>query len=179
LRYWGVEDVRLLNGGWKGWTAARHPTDKAEPATAAVKFAAKARRERLATKEQLLESLKGDKLQTVDARSEKEFCGDEKLTNKRAGAIPGAKQLEWSDLLDRDTQRFKAAADLRKLFVGAGVALDRPTATYCQSGGRAAVMAFAMELMGAKDVSNYYPSWAEWGNADDTPVVPGKAREKK
>ena len=32
-------------------------------------------------------------------------------------------------------------------------------------------MAFTLELMGAKDVRNYYKSWAEWGNADDTPIV--------
>jgi thiosulfate/3-mercaptopyruvate sulfurtransferase len=24
--------------------------------------------------------------------------------------------------------------------------------------------------MGMKDVRNYYKSWAEWGNADDTPI---------
>jgi thiosulfate/3-mercaptopyruvate sulfurtransferase len=40
-------------------------------------------------------------------------------------------------------------------------------------------MAFAMELMGADGVSNYYPSWAEWGNTEDTPVVPGKTGGKK
>ena len=90
-----------------------------------------------------------------------------------------AKQLEWIDLLDKDTQRFKSAADLRKLFEEAGIALDRPTATHCQSGGRAAVMVFGMELMGANDVSNYYASWAEWSNAVDTPVVPGKAKQTK
>jgi 3-mercaptopyruvate sulfurtransferase SseA len=28
--------------------------------------------------------------------------------------------------------------------------------------------------MGARDVRNYYRSWAEWGNADDTPVVKPK-----
>ena len=32
-------------------------------------------------------------------------------------------------------------------------------------------MVFAMELMGATEVRNYYLSWAEWGNAEDTPVV--------
>jgi 3-mercaptopyruvate sulfurtransferase SseA len=25
--------------------------------------------------------------------------------------------------------------------------------------------------MGAPSVSNYYASWGEWGNADDTPIV--------
>jgi 3-mercaptopyruvate sulfurtransferase SseA len=31
--------------------------------------------------------------------------------------------------------------------------------------------------MGAKDVSNYYRSWSEWGNSDDTPIVPGKPKD--
>jgi len=81
-------------------------------------------------------------------------------------------------LLDKDTQRFKSAANLRKLFEEAGIALDRPTATHCQSGGRASVMVFGLELMGAKGVSNYYPSWSEWSSSEETPVVPGKAKQK-
>jgi thiosulfate/3-mercaptopyruvate sulfurtransferase len=177
LRYWGVEDVRILNGGWMGWKAGRHPTEDAETVPVPVKFAAIAHRDRLATKEQLLDSLKTGRVQIVDARSVEEFCGDEKLTNKRGGAIPGAKHLEWIDLLDKQTQRFKSAADLQRIFGQAGIALDKPSAAHCQSGGRAAVMAFGMELMGAKDVSNYYPSWSEWSNAADTPVVPGKVKK--
>jgi thiosulfate/3-mercaptopyruvate sulfurtransferase len=176
LRYWSVEDVRLLNGGWVGWEKGARPTETAETAPVPVKFVAKARAGRLATKDDLLKSLDGGKLQIVDARSEKEFCGIDKLTNKRAGAIPGAKQLEWIDLLDKDTQRFKGPGDLKKLFDGAGIELDKPTATHCQGGGRAAVMAFGLELMGAKDVSNYYKSWSEWGNAEDTPVALPKPR---
>jgi thiosulfate/3-mercaptopyruvate sulfurtransferase len=179
LRYWGVQDVRLLNGGWQGWTAGAYPTEKGGAPPAPVPFVAQARPERLATKGQLLKALDGGDPQIVDARSEKEYCGVEKLTNRRGGAIPGARQLEWSDLLDPETHRFKPAAELRKLFGQAGVALDRPTTTYCQSGGRASVMAFGLELMGAKDVRNYYASWNEWGNAADTPVEPGKPREKK
>jgi len=183
LRYWGVDDVRLLNGGWKAWSDGRFPVESKPSAAQPVQFAAKARPERLATKEQLLKSLSiadGEgartKLQIVDARSEREFCGLEKMRNKRAGAIPGAKQLEWIDLIDKQTQRFKSAAELRQVFASAGIALDRPTATHCQSGGRASVMAFGLELMGAKDVSNYYPSWAEWSGDPNTPVVPGKPK---
>ncbi len=179
LQYWGVKDVRLLHGGWVGWQAGKHPTEVSGAAPSAVQFAAKARAERLASKEQVLESLKSGMLQIVDARTAGEFCGTEKLANSRAGAIPGAKHLEWIDLLEKETQRFKSAPELRKLFEQAGIVLDTPTATHCQSGGRAAVMAFGMELMGAKEVSNYYRSWSEWGNAEDTPVVPGKPKNSK
>lgn len=178
LRYWGVEDVRLLNGGWKAWEDGNHRTETAVAFPTPVEFVATPRPERLATKEQLLKSLGGGKLQIIDARSEREFCGIEKMANKRAGAIPGAKQLEWVDLIDRKTNRFKPADELRRLFASAGISLDRAIATHCQSGGRASVMAFGLELMGSKDVSNYYPSWAEWSSANDTPVVSGTPKER-
>ena len=177
LRYWGVADVRLLNGGWKNWTAGKHDVSKESTTVAATKFEAVAQTDRLATKKFLIGAIGDGKLQIVDARSEKEFCGTEKINNKKAGAMPGAKQLEWTDLLEPTTQRFKSADDLTKLFADAGIALDKPSATHCQSGGRASVMAFGMELMGAKDVRNYYRSWGEWGNADDTPIVPGKPKK--
>ncbi len=38
------------------------------------------------------------------------------------------------NLLDKETHRFKAAADFNKLFEQAGISLDKPTATHCQSG---------------------------------------------
>jgi len=171
LRYWGVEDVRLLNGGWKQWKSKELPTtsDDAKPADA-VAFQAEPRSKRLATKDQILDLLKTDGLQIVDARSSDEFCGIDKRSD-RGGAIPGAKNLEWSDLINQKTNRFKSAAKLRHLFDEAGIDLNRPTASHCQSGGRASVMAFGLELMGAQDVRNYYKGWSEWGNADDTPVV--------
>jgi thiosulfate/3-mercaptopyruvate sulfurtransferase len=178
LRYWGVADVRLLNGGWVGWDAGKHPAEKGEAAVTAAEFKAVAAPDRLATKDDLLKSLTGGKLQIVDARSEGEFCGIDSLKNKRAGAIPGAKQLEWIDLIEKDTHRFKSPEVLKKLFDAAGIKLDRPTATHCQSGGRAAVMAYGLELMGAKDVRNYYKSWSEWGNAADTPVEKPEPKKK-
>lgn len=175
LRFWGLDDVRLLNGGWKGWQRAQQEVEtKANSPAAITQPELKPIAERLATKEQILASLPAHDLQIVDSRSEAEFCGDEKLKNARGGAIPGAKHLEWDDLLDAETGRFLPAPELAEVFAKSGVALDKPTATHCQSGGRASVMAFGMELMGAKHVSNYYRSWHEWGNAADTPVEPGK-----
>jgi len=171
LRYWGVKDVRLLNGGWQAWFAARPGFGSGTPVPPQAKdFQAQPVAEKLATKAELLRSLDSQSLQIVDARSEAEHCGLEPLKNKRAGAIPGAKLLEWDDLLQEGSGRFKPAAELKQLFADAGIDLNKPTATHCQGGGRAAVMAFGMELMGAEQVSNYYKSWGEWGNDDDTPI---------
>jgi thiosulfate/3-mercaptopyruvate sulfurtransferase len=179
LRYWGVRDARMLNGGWETWKAEGRPTsDQTPPAPQPAEFKARARRRRLAVKRQILASLAESTWQIVDTRSEAEFCGIDKKGNQKAGAIPGAVRLEWSDLIDSETHRLKSPDQLRELFAQAGIELDRPTVTHCQSGGRASVMAFGMELMGAKQVRNYYQSWNEWGNSDDTPIVVSeKAKE--
>jgi thiosulfate/3-mercaptopyruvate sulfurtransferase len=174
LRYWGFADVRLLNGGWPAWASSSSAAPKEAPRVEPTAPRLTAHPERLATKEQVLGHLKGNGPQIIDTRSEKEYCGDDRRA-RRGGAIPGAKHLEWSDLLVADG-RFKSADELRKLFREHDVSLKEPAVTYCQSGGRAAVMAFGLELMGARDVRNYYRSWNEWGNDPDTPVVTPKKK---
>lgn len=169
LRYCGFDDVRLLNGGWAAWQAGGGKVSKDEPSIPPADGKHFKQDGRLATKDHILKGLKEKPAQLIDARSKEEHCG-ERQTAKRNGAMPGAVHLEWTDTLDPKTKRFKTADELNKLFEDAGIDLHKPAVTYCQSGGRAAVMAFALELMGAKDVRNYYKSWAEWGNADDTPV---------
>jgi thiosulfate/3-mercaptopyruvate sulfurtransferase len=176
LRYWGVKDVRLLNGGWDGWLAAGGKPEMTENEPVSRRIDLKPVSDRIATRLQLESRLKEGKLgQIVDARSEMEYCG-EALTAKRNGAIPGAKHLEWSATLDPKTGKFKRPAELAKLMADAGIDPAKPSTTYCQSGGRAAVMAFALELMGGKPARNYYRSWAEWGNSADTPIVKPKKK---
>jgi thiosulfate/3-mercaptopyruvate sulfurtransferase len=178
LRYWGFKDVRLLNGGWKAWTDGKFPVQtKAKIIDDHGKYRhlkVKAAKDRLATKDQLLSWLKEGGPQIVDARTEGEYCGDTSHA-QRGGSIPSARHLEWKDTIDPKTQRFKSPDELKKLFKEVGIDPQRPTVTYCQSGGRAAVMAFVLELMGGKEVRNYYRSWSEWGNDPNTPV----ARPKK
>jgi thiosulfate/3-mercaptopyruvate sulfurtransferase len=170
LRYWGVRDVKLLNGSWTGWKESKSRIESDEVKVAVISPKLKVDKVRLATKDQLLETIKSKALQIVDARSSDEFCGKQE-TAKRNGAIPGAVHQEWTDAIDKKTQRFKSADELIKLFKENQIDVTRPTVTYCQSGGRAAVLAFTLELMGVKDVKNYYKSWSEWGNAEDTPIV--------
>jgi thiosulfate/3-mercaptopyruvate sulfurtransferase len=177
MRYWGVRDVRMLNGGWQGWLASggMQEKDTGKRHHAAKNTRLNPEHQRLVVKEQLLEGLKKKRYQIADARSRDEYCGIGK-TARRTGAIPAARRLEWSDLIDKKTQRFKSPAELTRLLKQAGIDLERPTVTYCQSGGRASVLAFALELMGARDVRNYYCSWSEWGNADDTPIEKREAK---
>jgi thiosulfate/3-mercaptopyruvate sulfurtransferase len=177
LDYWSIQPVRLLNGGWQAYRAAGGPIDEGRadrPSITATRPKLAPHRSRLARKSDLLRELPRKRLQLLDARSTAEYCGQARKA-KRNGAIPGARHLEWTQVMDPQTKRFKKPEELAKLLRGARVDLRKPTVTYCQSGGRASVLAFTLELMGGKDVRNYYRSWAEWGNDPATPVErPGK-----
>jgi thiosulfate/3-mercaptopyruvate sulfurtransferase len=55
----------------------------------------------------------------------------------------------------------------------AGIDINRPIVTSCGSGISACILALGLHLIGARDVSVYDGSWAEWGSRPDTPVVTG------
>ncbi|HVK11116.1 MAG TPA: rhodanese-like domain-containing protein [Gemmataceae bacterium] len=103
----GVPDVRLLNGGWDAYTAAKLPVGK-EPSTAKApphdwkpahgRHATRADAAGLADKQR--------PGRVIDSRSQAEYD---------AGHIPGAVRLEWSELIDPQTKKFKPATELAKL----------------------------------------------------------------
>ncbi len=173
LRYWGVEDVRLLNSGWAGWLFARQPSSRARPQIEARSIKLQPQYSRRAVKQQVLEIIQSGSEQLIDVRSDREFSGI-KSRAARNGAIPSAKHLDWSAGLDpyQNLWRFKSAEDLSQVFRDAGIDPTRPITIYGQSGDRGALMAFNLELIGASDVRVYYRGWDEWGNAKDTPVAP-------
>lgn len=178
LRYWGVKDARLLNGFWHGWKAAMLPTQILEPVARPVAFKANRQSQMSADKDRVkaASDTGGDQVQIVDARSLAEHVGDEAMKNKRAGHIPNACHLDWSDLVDtKGTQRFRTAPELRERFAKAKIDLGKPIIAHCQSGGRASVMVFAISLMGGDNVANYHPSFGEWSADDKLPVKKGKS----
>ena len=169
LKYAGVKDVRVLNGGYEGFLAAGGIPSKDIPTVKVSAYDWNLDFNRFASKSDLLTAVKDKARQIIDGRSTGEFAGTQTTANKN-GHVPGASNLEWSDFLDAKKSRFKSAEDLAKLIAEHKIDLAKPCTAYCQSGGRASVVSFGLELMGAKDVRNYYRSWSEWGNANDTPI---------
>ena len=95
----------------------------------------------------------------------------------RVLALGDSMAFAWDPTLERDPSKVDATRyrGYAEFVADRKIDLNQPAVTYCQGGGRAAVLAFGLELMGAKSVKNYYKSWGEWGNATDTPVeVPKK-----
>ncbi len=114
------------------------------------------------------------KTQLLDARSAPRFEGSEAEPRPglKSGHMPGATNLPWRAVLTADF-KLKDDASLQKLFAEKGVDLRAPIITSCGSGISAAILILAVEKLGARQVSLYDGSWAEWGGRDDAPIATG------
>jgi thiosulfate/3-mercaptopyruvate sulfurtransferase len=169
LRAYGLESVRILDGGYGAWVASGRPISHAanEPDLAA--FTPRAQlRSRLMTSD--LRSLVGSPDAVIlDARAPAEYRGFEGNA-RRLGHVPGAVSFPVATTTEPGSGRFADGDTLRALIERAGVASGRRVVCYDASGVAAAKLAFVLALMGHDDVAVYDGGWADWGSRLDLPV---------
>lgn len=178
LRAAGLDDVRILDGGWAAWRADDRPVT-AEPEDPRVGSITLARRNFDAGALATLTAADAAGLARdgvlLDARAPERFRGDVEPIDPVAGHIPGAVNLPSTALLGEDG-RFAPAEDLRAVFAAHGVDGDRSAGTYCGSGVTAAVVVAAAEVAGL-DLALFPGSWSQWSSDPANPVETGPATD--
>lgn len=174
LRVMGFSKVFVLDGGFKAWQAAGHPTEAGQaalPPTTLVPSRDATLVRDLGAVRNLLASRAA---QLVDARGGARFRGEapEPRAGLRSGHMPGARNVPFDSLLNPDGT-MKSAAELRPVFASAKVDLATPIVTTCGSGVTASVVALALARLGLERTPVYDGSWTEWGGRADTAIVTG------
>ncbi|MGI8805442.1 MAG: sulfurtransferase [Thermoleophilaceae bacterium] len=178
LKYYGHDNVVLMNGPREKWIEEGRPTTDEQPGVEPASFSAQPGDDAIRAKRDEVHSALDSQTNLVDVRSPQEFSGEliamagyENEGAQRAGHIPGAASVPWAQAV-REDGTFKSADDLRELYSGKGV-IDgsNPVIAYCRIGERSAHTWFVLhELLGEDDVKNYDGSWTEWGNLVDVPI---------
>ncbi len=171
FRLFGHEAVVVLDGGMERWKAEGRPLEDLPARPRERHLTARQNNLLLRELDQMRANLASRREQVVDTRSAGRFRGElpEPRPGLRSGHIPGSLNVPYADLIAADG-RLKPPAELRPLFVRAGVDLARPITCTCGSGVSAAVAALALFELGRSDVAVYDGSWSEWGAQPDTPV---------
>jgi thiosulfate/3-mercaptopyruvate sulfurtransferase len=178
LKYYGHQDVRLMNGGRKKWLEEKRPVTTAAPNIAAATYHSSGPDESLrARKEDVFKVIaKTGGGQLVDVRSADEFTGKiiappgMNETAQRAGHIPTAANIPWAQAANEDGT-FKSADQLKQLYEGKGVKGSGEVIAYCRIGERSSHTWFVLKyLLGYDAVKNYDGSWTEWGNLIGAPI---------
>lgn len=178
----GHEDVRILDGGRSKWIAEGREFTTEETVRPASDYPVVER------DDVTLRAFKEDVLAhfgkpMIDVRSPEEFRGERTTAPAfpeegalRAGHIPGAANVPWSQAV-REDGTFKSRAELDTLYrdqAGIGEASD--VIAYCRIGERSSHSWFVLKyLLGIESVRNYDGSWTEWGSAVRVPIARGAA----
>jgi thiosulfate/3-mercaptopyruvate sulfurtransferase len=172
LDYYGHTNFSLLDGGWTKWTLERRSTDTTVPAFTRASFSVKPGRVKVATAPDVLAAINKPGIKLIDARTQAEIEGKDLRSIKRGGFIESSVPVYWEDTFDPTTKAFKSAAEIEKLYRDRGIQPTDEIITYCQVGMRASHDLFTLALIGhdLTKLRNYYGSWEEWGNRDDTPI---------
>jgi Rhodanese-related sulfurtransferase len=170
----GARDVRVLDGGLEGWSAAGFAlTDRREPAPSAGNFTAKPRPELRADAEAVAAALHDPEVVLVNALSPEQFAGTGGAHYGRPGRIPGSVSVPFQSLLRPGTSWFRSTDEIRAILQEAGVLDHARIISYCGGGIAASGTTFALHLIGRTDASLYDGSLAEWSADPSRPMMTG------
>lgn len=178
FKYYGHEDVRLLDGGRVKWLAEKREITTEVPTYARTNYQAKSPRTEIrALRDQVFASLGQSNFAMVDVRSPGEYSGEllappnvPQEGAQRGGHIPGAANIPWG-MAVREDGTFKSAEELRSLYESKGITADKDIVAYCRIGERSSHSWFVLRyLLGYANVRNYDGSWTEWGSLIGAPI---------
>jgi thiosulfate/3-mercaptopyruvate sulfurtransferase len=168
LRYYGHEQVFILDGGWDKWLADGRPVSADIPQVETRQFEARINPRLKASAKDILAGLDTGDMQLIDVRSPAEYAGEASRA-RFGGHIPTAISIPRKTML-ADDLTVKPAPELQRHFAERGVALNaNDTVIYCNSGVSASFAMLALEIAGARNLRLYDGSWKEWGNDVATP----------
>ena len=164
LGYFGHPTQAVLDGGLQAWDA---PLTTATPRGEAGTFEARAPDEKRVLHFDAVRNLTGVPL--IDARAGERYRGEKEPVDPKAGHIPGAISLPFTENLDGEG-RFRSPEELRARYASLGA--ERGAVFYCGSGVNATHHVLGMEIAGLPDARIYAGSWSDWSNRD-APVATG------
>ncbi len=194
LRFYGHQNVRVLDGGYRAWIAAGLPGSTEDPAPQPGDFTARPGQMPVLDAAGAAALARSGIL--LDARAPARYRGETEPVDRVAGHIPGAISAPTAENVTSDGV-FRPAAELRARFADLGVVpaeagLDgsgedgaappgqaatvtdasATVGAYCGSGVTAAHELLALELAGVR-AALYVGSWSGWVANPQRPVATG------
>jgi len=176
LENYGFEgSVSILNGGMAAWKAEEKATNTAdletlEITTAQGDFVSRRQEDKQCDIAYVTGVEPGSNKVIFDVRSAEEFGGTD-VRAERGGHIPGAINLEWSEVLvEGDVPLFKPFPEIQAIYDSLGITRDKEVIPHCHTNVRGSHAYFTLRLMGYDSVRPYEGSWSEYGNAAGVPV---------
>ncbi len=172
LAYAGLGDrTALLDGGLEAWTGSGNAVTGAVTPAHSGNLSALLLQPLVVNAEYVRAHEAAPHVAIVDARAAAFYSGAQtgRSDPPRAGHIPGAKSVPFSEVTDAQS-RLKPADQLSAIFAAAGVQPGDTVVGYCHIGQQATAMLFAAKSLG-HPVLLYDGSFEDWARHADFPVI--------
>jgi thiosulfate/3-mercaptopyruvate sulfurtransferase len=168
----GFQNWSYLNGGIVAWIKEGFVTESQinQPVASDTQVSI-ANPEVLISSDKIISQLENANFAVWDARSPGEYSSN-MVRSARGGHIPGAINIEWTELMDRQ-RNLRIREDSQEILDRAGLGREKSVTTHCQSHHRSGFTYMVARILGYKNISAYDGSWAEWGSLDQTPIERG------
>jgi 3-mercaptopyruvate sulfurtransferase SseA len=191
LLYAGVEDIRILNGGWSAWVEGGYPVETTANTPPQVDFGAVVPvHPEYRSETSDVEAMISDPSSCVlgDTRTWDEYIGvttgyPDDPCFLWMGRIPGATWIhDWDWYfhfkdLNAYTEdvggKFRSYTEVEEMWREAGLTPDKKIAFYCGGGYRASLSFLYAYMMDYPNISNYDGSFYEWAFDPDNPIETG------
>jgi thiosulfate/3-mercaptopyruvate sulfurtransferase len=168
LRWAGLANVRVLDGGYAAWIAAGRPSSNHVVTRAALAGDIVLTSGGMPTIDTEEVAALATQSRLLDARPRAAYAGDP--AKPGTGHIPGAIQVAAGDNIADG--KFKSNEDLRSRFSSLGADGSATIGVYCGSGNAAAHAIAAMSAVGL-EAALYVGSWSAWSADPSRPVATG------
>jgi 3-mercaptopyruvate sulfurtransferase SseA len=189
LKYMGVKDVRVLNGGLTKWTTAGYELEKTSNKNVPVAaFGAKVPVNKgyivdLPQAKEIVADKNGSKL--VDIRSWDERIGKTSGYNyidpkgRPEGSVWGHAGKDNSNLNDYTNidNTMRNSDEILVMWKEEGIMPDQRLSFFCGTGWRASQVLTYADVMGLRNISLYDGGWNEWSGNTGNPANPIKIGE--
>lgn len=168
LRWAGVDNVRILNGGTSQWEAAGgdvaggigalrgRGTFQITPGTMPV----------LSIEE--VNDWKEHHL-LIDARDRHRYSGRREQYDHQAGRIPGSINIPVEELINAEG-KVETPERIREILAGHGVTSGENVCVYSGSGLHSSLFIAAMESAGLHGAHNFVGGWSQWAASSTHPI---------
>ena len=190
LKYLGVKDVRLINGGTQKWIDAGYELEKeSNPKQSVSDFGAEVpvNKDYIIDLDEVKKIYKDKSTTTlVDVRNWDEYIGKIsgydyiKTTGRIEGALWGHAGTKAGMDQYRNIDNTMLNEDqILKMWKDYGITPDKKLVFYCGTGWRAAEALYYADVMGIKDITLYDGGWNEWSGNTGNPANPIEKGEPK
>lgn len=170
LRWAGIENVRVLDGGLAAWRALDGTREVTGPGSLPrySNLRPHPGQQRVVD----IEEVRRTERTLIDARDTPRFTGRKESLDLKAGHVPGAVNVPVRSVLTRDN-RLRSSEEIREVFERAAIPDLADAIVYSGSGNHSAQLLLAMEHAGLPIPAHFVGGWSQWCADPANPVERG------